>query len=299
MTKVRYHEVSADEAGQRVDNFLLGQFKGVPRSHVYRVLRKGQVRVNKGRVKPDYRLQSGDQVRIPPIKMPAATVPQTSKNTGRKILEAIIFEDDALLAVDKPAGQSVHGGSGLSAGQIENLRAARPGHAYLELVHRLDRSTSGCLLVAKKRSSLRALHRQMRDNEVEKRYLALVKGRWELGSRMIDAPLQVRHRSGGERVVKVDPGGKEARTLFRPVEFYTEATSLEATLETGRTHQIRVHAAFAGHPVAGDSRYGDDAFNRWCQQRGLQRMFLHASALGFTHPVSGDPVLIREKVLNV
>lgn len=294
MSKVQYHEVSEDEAGQRLDNFLLARFRGVPRSVIYRVVRKGQVRINKGRVKPDYRLCSGDSMRIPPVHMPERDEEGsgTTKAEGERINAAIIHEDEDLLVIDKPAGLAVHGGSGISAGLIENLRARRPSHSHLELVHRLDRATSGCLLVSKKRAALRELHRQLRDGEVEKRYLALVCGRWEFGSREVDAPLEVRHRQGGERVVKVDADGKPARTHFRAVEFYRDASLLEATLDTGRTHQIRVHAAWAGHPLAGDQRYGDEALNRQFSAQGLKRLFLHASALGFSHPSSGEPMLI-------
>ena len=294
MSDVQYHEVLPDEAGQRLDNFLLARFRGVPRSVIYRVVRKGQVRINKGRVKPDYRLCSGDRIRIPPVRAPrdSGSGPQTSSAVGERIEAGIIHEDDSLLVIDKPSGLAVHGGSGISAGLIENLRARRPEGAYLELVHRLDRATSGCILVAKKRSALRELHRQLRDGEVEKRYLALVGGRWELGSRDVDAPLQVHHRQGGERVVKVDTAGKSARTHFRPVEFYQDASLLEATLDTGRTHQIRVHAAWAGHPLAGDERYGNVELNQQFATLGLRRLFLHASALGFAHPASGEPLLV-------
>lgn len=294
MSKVQYHEIAADEAGQRLDNFLLARFKGVPRSVIYRVIRKGQVRVNKGRVRPEYRLQEGDALRIPPVRMPedGSPEPKTSRAAGAEIEAAIIHEDDSLLVIDKPAGMAVHGGSGISAGLIENLRAARPAHDRFELVHRLDRATSGCIVVAKKRAVLRALHRQFRDGEVEKRYLALVMGRWELGSRAIDAPLEVHHRQGGERVVKVHEDGKSALTHFRPIEFYRDASLLEANLATGRTHQIRVHAAWAGHPLAGDQRYGDESFNKAFATLGLRRLFLHASAVGFVHPVSGEPLLV-------
>ncbi|NNF51636.1 MAG: 23S rRNA pseudouridine(955/2504/2580) synthase RluC [Gammaproteobacteria bacterium] len=293
MSNVKYHVVLPDEAGQRLDNFLLARFRGVPRSAIYRVVRKGQVRINKGRVKPDYRLCSGDRIRIPPVRPPEQKTegPQTSKAVGERIEERIIHEDDSLLVIDKPAGLAVHGGSGISAGLIENLRACRPDSAYFELVHRLDRATSGCMLVAKKRASLRELHRQLREGEVEKRYLALLGGRWELGSRDIDAPLEVRERKGGERFVTVNAAGKSARTHFRPIEFYADATLLEATLDTGRTHQIRVHASWAGHPLAGDERYGNAEMNQKFTRLGLRRLFLHASALGFTHPSSGESVL--------
>ncbi len=292
MSTVRFHEVTAEEAGQRLDNFLLAALKGVPRALVYKIVRKGQVRINKGRVKPGYRLMPGDMVRIPPVKLPAQREPATSARSGAQLEEAIIYEDAELLAIDKPSGMAVHGGSGISAGVIENLRAVRPSEQRLELVHRLDRATSGCLLLAKKRAALGNLHEQLRAGTVEKRYLLLVAGRWELGSKLVDAPLEVRHRRGGERVVVVDANGKEARTRFRPLEFFRDATLLEATLETGRTHQIRVHAAWAGHPLAGDERYGDRAFNASSARQGLRRLFLHASALGFTHPKTAEPVLL-------
>lgn len=292
MSAVRFHEISADEAGQRLDNFLLARLKGAPRALVYKIVRKGQVRVNKGRVRPGYRLRFGDQVRIPPVKLPDTSTPVPSRAGSKQLEEAIIFEDDALLAIDKPSGMAVHGGSGISAGVIENLRAARGSGGRLDLVHRLDRATSGCLLLAKKRSALTRLHEQLRAGSVEKRYLLLVAGRWELGRKRIDAPLEVRNRRGGERVVVVAASGKDASTAFRPLEFYREATLLEATLETGRTHQIRVHAAWAGHPLAGDERYGDTAFNAACARRGLKRLFLHASALGFSHPKTNEPILL-------
>lgn len=292
MSPVRFHQITADEAGQRLDNFLLARLKGAPRSLVYKIVRKGQVRVNGGRVRPKYRLQAGDRVRIPPLSLPSSAGSSATPQRARQLEKAIIFEDDDLLAVDKPSGMAVHGGSGISAGVIENLRARRSSEHRLELVHRLDRATSGCLLLAKSRSALRKLHEQMRAGSLEKRYLLLVAGRWELGHKQINVPLEVHNRRGGERMVVVAASGKSASTWFRPLEFYREATLLEATLETGRTHQIRVHAAWAGHPLAGDRRYGDPAFNAAFAKHGLRRLFLHASALGFTHPRTGEPVLL-------
>lgn len=293
MANVEYHEVLPDEAGQRLDNFLMARFRGVPRSVIYRVVRKGEVRINKGRVKPGYRLCSGDNIRIPPVRAGAAAAEEpVPPGQARQIEGSLIFEDDALIVVDKPAGLAVHGGSGISMGLIEMLRVLRPDAPKLELVHRLDRATSGCLLVAKKRAVLRALHGQLREGTVEKRYLALVCGQWQLGSRSIDAPLEVQHRQGGERFVRVHEDGKSARTHFRPVEIYRDATLLEATLDTGRTHQIRVHAAWAEHPLAGDQRYGSADCNEALGRLGLKRLFLHASALGFIHPASGEPQVV-------
>lgn len=286
---VRYVEISPDEAGQRVDNFLLGRLKGVPRSHVYRLLRKGEVRVNSGRVGAKYRLQAGDRVRIPPVRVRAGGA-ETAPAAGAGDLEQrIVFEDKGLLVLDKPSGIAVHGGSGLSYGVIEALRAIRPEAPYLELVHRLDRDTSGCLLVAKRRSMLRSLHQMLRAGEIEKRYLALVAGSWQMGKRRIEVPLKTHQRRGGERWVTPAAEGKAASSLFRPVDFFTGATLMEVSLETGRTHQIRVHATDCGHPVAGDQKYGEPQFNRGMTKLGLRRIFLHANAIGFNHPISGDP----------
>ena len=286
---VRYLEIRQDEAGQRVDNFLMGRLKGVPRSRVYRLLRKGEVRVNSGRVGPKYRLQAGDRVRIPPVRTrekPAAAV-------GMEGLEKrVLFEDKSLLVLNKSSGMAVHGGSGLSFGVIEALRATRPDAPYLELVHRLDRDTSGCLVIAKRRSSLRSLHEMLREGEVEKRYLALVAGAWQMGKRRIEVPLKTHQRSGGERRVAAAADGKPAVSLFRPLDFYTGATLMEISLKTGRTHQIRVHAAHSGHPLAGDEKYGEPQFNREMSKLGLGRIFLHANAIGFSHPVTGDPVQV-------
>ncbi len=288
MSGVRQVEVGAEGAGQRIDNFLLRHFKSVPRSRVYRLLRRGEVRVNGRRAKPDYRLVEGDRLRLPPVRTGAP------RSEGRvpdaliaQINRAVVHEDADLLVINKPAGMAVHGGSGLSFGVIEALRAARPDES-LELVHRLDRETSGCLLVARRRPALRSLHALLREGAVEKRYLALVAGHWQLGRKRIDVPLKTRQLQGGERVVKAQAGGKSSATEFRPVQFFGKrATLMEASLETGRTHQIRVHAAYAGHPVAGDDKYGDRDSNESLRTLGLARMFLHAQTVSFTWPDTG------------
>lgn len=280
--------MEAELAGQRLDNFLLGALKGVPRSHVYRLIRSGQVRVNSGRASPGYRLQAGDRVRVPPVATRAAPVlPQGA--TLDWLAQRIVFEDARLLVVDKPAGLAVHGGGAVSLGCIEALRLLRPQAKGLELAHRLDRATSGCLLVAKRRSALRALHALLRAGAVEKRYLALVKGRWRPEVTAVDVPLSKR-QGDGEARVRVDTAGKAARSSFRLLEHFGRVASLvEVSIATGRTHQIRVHAAHLGHPVAGDERYGDPEFNALLRQRhGLNRMFLHAHAIAFVWPDTGE-----------
>jgi 23S rRNA pseudouridine955/2504/2580 synthase len=285
---VRHVTVGPGESGQRVDNFLLRELKGVPRSHVYRLLRRGEVRINGRRAKAEQRLEDGDEVRLPPVRMAPPTIPGRVPDALRaEVRAAILYEDERILALDKPSGLAVHGGSGLSFGAIEVLRADRPDSA-LELVHRLDRDTSGVLVVAKDRGSLRSLHALLREGEVEKTYLALLKGRWSLGKKRIDAPLKTNIRQGGERMVKVDVAGKDAASTFRPVlDFGARATLVEVEIHTGRTHQIRVHAAFAGHPIAGDDKYGDREFNATMRDLGLRRMFLHAHAMAFTWPDTG------------
>jgi len=288
MPKVQQREIDSETAGQRLDNFLLGQLKGVPRSHVYRLIRSGQVRVNSGRAKAAYRLQAGDRVRVPPVAVKAPAVPVATPENLDWLADRIIHEDSRILVVDKPAGLAVHGGSSISLGVIEALRLLRPTAKDLELAHRLDRGTSGCLLLAKRRSALRVLHELLREGEVDKRYMTLVKGRWPEDAVTIDVPLITR-RVGGEARVKVDPSGKEAQSSFRLLErFGKTASLLEVSIATGRTHQIRVHAAHAGHPVAGDERYGDDDFNAYARTFGLRRMFLHAHSLSFTWPETGE-----------
>jgi 23S rRNA pseudouridine955/2504/2580 synthase len=295
---VQHLEVSLEEAGQRLDNYISRRLAGVPRSRVYRLIRKGEVRVNGRRASPQTRLEAGDRVRLPPVRRPpgdphAGAVPRLPAAALRAQTEAaIIYEDDRLLVLDKPAGIAVHGGSGISFGVIEVLRAQRPNQS-LELVHRLDRDTSGCLLVARHAGTLRTLHALMREGAVEKRYLTLVRGRWELGSKRIDVPLRTDTRVGGERTVRPSASGKDAVSEFHPVQFFGRtATLMEVTLRTGRTHQIRVHALHAGHPVAGDEKYGDEAFNAELRALGLSRMFLHAHSLSFTWP-QGAPFSIN------
>lgn len=279
---VQWLDISPEQAGQRIDNFLLRVLKGVPKSRVYRLLRKGEVRVNKGRIRPEYRLREGDTVRIPPVRVGDYATVRPSGTAVERLAGAVIYEDERLLVLDKPTGMAVHGGSGLDYGVIEALRALRPQAPYLELVHRLDRDTSGCLMVAKKRSELRTLHELLRSGAVRKRYLLLAKGDWRQGPWKVDAPLKKNQLSGGERIVRVDPGGKPAVTRFRHLEtFACGASLMEADLETGRTHQIRVHAAHGGHPLAADDRYGDPGFNRRMREFGLRRLFLHAHYLAF------------------
>jgi 23S rRNA pseudouridine955/2504/2580 synthase len=287
--EVRHVEVGPGEDGQRIDNFLLRVLKGVPRSHVYRLLRRGEVRINGRRAKAERRLAQGDVVRLPPVRMAAEEGPKQVPATLRAAVRAaIVYEDERILALDKPAGLAAHGGSGLAFGAIETLRADRPG-AELELVHRLDRDTSGVLVVAKDRGSLRILHALLRDGKMSKRYLALVGGRWTLGRKRIDAPLKTNLKQGGERVVKVHVEGKDAASTFKPLRpFGARATLVEVEIHTGRTHQIRVHAAYAGHPVAGDEKYGDREFNARMKAAGLRRMFLHAQEMSFTWPDTGS-----------
>lgn len=281
-SEARFVEIDAERAGQRIDNFLLAQLRGVPKSMIYKILRTGQVRVNKGRIKPLYRLQAGDVVRIPPLRLAAETeTASPGQAVLRQIEQSILFEDDALIVLNKPSGIAVHGGSGLSYGVIEAMRTLRPELQGLELVHRLDRETSGCLLLAKKRSALRLLHELMRGGEVGKHYLALCQGKWKGGARDVDAPLLKNTLSSGERMVRVTPTGKEALSRFIPQQRFKAATLMEVELMTGRTHQIRVHAAHCGHPLAGDEKYGDKQFNQQMKELGLRRLFLHAQRIYF------------------
>lgn len=286
--KVQMVVVDERGAGQRLDNFLARIFKDVPKTHIFRVIRKGEVRVNGKRAKPDTRLQANDNVRVPPVKTGAQAPPRRASGAlVDSVVGAIVHEDPQLLVINKPPGVAVHGGSGVSFGVIEALRAARPDE-NLELVHRLDRDTSGLLLVARKPAALRTLHALMREGKVEKKYLALVKGKWELGKKRIDVPLRTDIRVGGERTVKAHASGKEAVSLFAPVQFFGKKASLvEVALETGRTHQIRVHAAHAGYPLAGDEKYGDAEFNEKMKAMGLTRMFLHAHQVSFVWPETG------------
>ncbi|CAL62228.1 Ribosomal large subunit pseudouridine synthase C (rRNA-uridine isomerase C) (rRNA pseudouridylate synthase C) [Herminiimonas arsenicoxydans] len=291
--QVQLVTISEEEAGQRIDNFLLRICKGVPKSHIYRVLRSGEVRVNKGRIDQTYRLTEGDVVRIPPIRI-AEKAPSTAPGAEFKIL----LEDNHLLVIDKPAGVAVHGGSGVSYGVIEQLRAARPDAKFLELVHRLDRDTSGVLVLAKKRSALTNLHEQIRGGEPDKRYLVLVHGDWKNARQHIKLALHKYSTADGERRVRVQADGMESHTIFNLIQRYGEFALLEAELKTGRTHQIRVHLASSGFAIAGDDKYGDFALNRELQKANgervaLKRMFLHAHQITFIHPESGKPVTLN------
>ncbi|TCP14551.1 ribosomal large subunit pseudouridine synthase C [Crenobacter luteus] len=288
---VTFHTVTEDEAGQRIDNFLLRVLKGVPKSHVYRILRSGEVRLNKGRVDASARLSAGDLLRIPPVRV------AEKKPLGRSPAPAatfpVVYEDEALLVIDKPAGVAVHGGSGVSFGVIEQLRQAHPDWRYLELVHRLDRETSGLLMVAKKRSALVRLHEMMRNNVPDKRYFALGLGHWPADLRHVKLPLFKFSTPEGERRVQVGPDGIAAHTVFRVVTPYQGFTLVEAQLKTGRTHQIRVHMQESGHPIAGDEKYGDFGFNKELARRGLKRMFLHATSLTLPHPLTGERLELK------
>ncbi len=279
--------MARDFAGQRLDNFLARELKGVPRGHIYRLLRTGQVRVNGGRRKPDYRLEEGDEIRVPPVRVAERHTPTGPVRRGNAVLQSgILHEDESLLVVNKPSGLPVHGGTGLDGGLIEVLRRLR-GEPGLELAHRLDRDTSGCLVIARKRSALRALHAAFREGRVDKRYLALVAGRVKQPFTS-KAPLERFVKRGGERHVAVTQEGRAALTKFRPLARGEDFTLVEALPDTGRTHQIRVHATHAGHPIAGDTRYGDKALNQKLRQLGLRRLALHAASLAFEHPKTGE-----------
>jgi 23S rRNA pseudouridine955/2504/2580 synthase len=291
--QVQMVTISEEEAGQRIDNYLLRICKGVPKSHVYRILRSGEVRVNKGRIDQTYRLAAGDVVRIPPIRIAEKTTP-TAPGAEFKIL----LEDSHLLIIDKPAGVAVHGGSGVSYGVIEQLRASRPDAKFLELVHRLDRDTSGILLLAKKRSALTNLHEQIREGETDKRYLTLVTGDWKNARQHIKLPLHKYSTADGERRVRVQEDGQASHTVFSQIKKYGPYTLLEAELKTGRTHQIRVHLSASGFPILGDDKYGDFTLNKALQKAeggriAFKRMFLHAHSICFTHPDTGKKVTIK------
>lgn len=289
--KVQFVTIDADLAGQRVDNFLRTQLKGVPKSMIYRILRKGEVRVNKGRVKPEYKLQADDVVRVPPVRVTEASdKPNPKLDKVADLTNHIVYEDDRVMVINKPSGIAVHGGSGLSFGLIEGLRALRPDASFMELVHRLDRDTSGCILIAKKRSALRHMHEQLRNGQMDKRYQALVGGTWPENRFKVKAPLRKNVLQSGERLVSVSEDGKPSETRYRVLENFAQATLVEASPITGRTHQIRVHCLHAGHPIAGDTKYGDEQFDAKVKALGLNRLFLHAASIRFIHPLSGEPV---------
>ena len=317
-TKNNILRVNEEYAGQRLDNYLLREFKQMPRSVMYRLVRTGQVRINSKRCKPMQKLLEGDEIRLPPKLMhekanQEANAPENlvlQPKTVERLNNQILFEDDRLLVVNKPSGLAVHGGSGISLGLIEAFRSMRPEQPYLELVHRLDRSTSGCLMLAKKRSALRELHRQIRENEVKKQYLTLLKGHWDHRAR-VNLPLDIEHRKHSERHVVVSDEGKHAVSHFNVVEHLgsskkqldTRCSLMRVDLETGRTHQIRVHAEAMGHSIGGDDRYGDDEFNSTMKKLGLKRLFLHAHYLEFKHPKTGEELAISaslpEELSNV
>ena len=297
--EVKWLTVDEESAGQRLDNFLIRHLKGVPKTHVYRIIRSGEVRVNKGRASADTRIETGDVVRLPPVRISEKVAEKAARPApGREF--PLLLEDDALMAIDKPAGVAVHGGSGVSFGVIEQLRQARPLAKLLELVHRLDRETSGILLVAKKRSALKHLQDQFRERETGKTYLALVQGSWPEKLKVIDSALHKFLLPDGERRVKVtsneDPDGMRSITLVKVAERLVGCTLLEVTIKTGRTHQIRVHLASQGHPIAGDDKYGDFEWNKVLQKQGLKRMFLQAWRLQFSHPATGKRVELKSNL---
>lgn len=297
--KVRFVTISSDEAGQRIDNFLMRQFKGVPKSHIYRILRKGEVRVNKGRIKPTYKLAAGDEVRLPPMRMAERQRHRPPDAVIERLQSRIIYDDDRLLILNKPAGLAVHAGSGVEFGVIDALQHAKGETKELFLVHRLDRDTSGCLLIARDRQALRYLQQAMQNDEVKKFYSALVMGQWEQKDARVEMSLRRNKLQSGERLVQVDDSGKHSVSIFRTAREYSQrpagigASLMKIQLLTGRTHQIRVHSAENGHPIAGDSRYGDEHFNQLMKSFGLKRMFLHASALEFPHPDNNQPLHIE------
>ncbi len=292
MSQVRFIQVTADYQGQRLDNFLLRELRGVPKTRIYKALRKGEIRVNKGRVRGDYRVSEGDSVRIPPLRTAERAEPQDVPRRWAGLLEdQLIYQADGLWVLNKPSGLAVHGGSGLSIGMIECLRKLAPDEGFMELVHRLDRDTSGCIMVARKPAVLKDLHKQLREDRVDKRYLALVAGRWSASRHFVEAPLKKNTLKSGERIVRVDREGKAARTEFRVVERFANTTLVEAKPVTGRTHQIRVHCLQAGHPILGDDKYGDREANRQAAERGLKRLFLHAASLSFV--LGGEAVSLE------
>lgn len=291
--KVQWIEVTEENSGQRLDNFLLARLKGVPKSRIYRIIRKGEVRINKGRCQAKQRLVTGDIVRIPPVR-----VAQREKDyfvppkLAKLLLQNILFEDESMLIINKPSGFAVHGGTGINTGIIEALRSIRPEAKFLELVHRLDKDTSGCLIMAKKRSSLTYLHELFRTDQVHKTYLALLSGHWQRKKMWVTAPLQKNVQKGGERMVVVSRTGKAAETLFRRLQKFEHATLVEASPKTGRTHQIRVHAAWMEHPIVGDDRYGDMQVNSFFKSKGYKRLLLHAEKLEMKHPETEQVISI-------
>jgi 23S rRNA pseudouridine955/2504/2580 synthase len=291
--KVQMLEITDEQAGQRIDNFLVTRLKGVPRTRVYRIIRKGEVRVNKGRIKADYKLKIGDVVRVPPVRVaePEA-LPQAGEGLRKAVEASVLYEDDSLLVINKPHGLAVHGGSGIRLGLIETLRQIRPQAKFLELVHRLDRDTSGCVMVAKKRSMLRYLHDLLRTNGIQKHYQALVIGQWPARKSKVDAPLLKNTLKSGERIVKADASGKPALTRYQVLQKFSEYTLVQAYPVSGRTHQIRVHCQFAGHAICGDEKYAPEEENKKLRELGLKRLFLHAESLEFMLPDSNQKLVV-------
>ncbi len=291
---VQYISVSADTAGQRIDNFLITYLKNIPKTHIYRILRKGEVRVNKKRAKPSYKLQEGDQIRVPPLQKGPEQIPppKPGNQLMRCLASRILYEDKGLLIINKPSGIPVHGGSRVKLGVVEALRCMYPALTQLELVHRLDADTSGCLVLAKKRSVMREIHDLLRARKVEKIYWTLTKGRWKESELKVDVPLLKNQLTSGERIVRVNAEGKPSVTHFRTLKEFEKTSLMEVSLETGRTHQIRVHAKHRGHPVLGDEKYGDKELNKQLREKGLTRLFLHAYLIHFTLPSTGQEVKV-------
>lgn len=293
-SNVQYYQTLTEDKGQRIDNFLIGYLKGVPKSHIYRVIRKGEVRVNKKRIKALYRLKPGDIVRIPPIFLEeeAKTI-APSANTLALLKNRIIYEDDHIVILNKPSGMSVHAGSTVRLGVIEIMKYLYPKFPNIELVHRLDSDTSGCLMIAKKKSILRELHSLLRAGKIIKKYWAFTKGYWKKTEQRVDLALHKHYQDGGKHVVEVNPQGKSALSVFHPIQLFSDASLVEVTLHTGRTHQIRVHAQYQKHPIAGDDRYGEAEFNKLVYKIGLKRMFLHARSLDFILPSNNKHIQVQ------
>ncbi|QDF66838.1 23S rRNA pseudouridine(955/2504/2580) synthase RluC [Shewanella sp. SNU WT4] len=294
--QVELVDINEDNLDQRIDNFLVTRLKGVPKSMIYRIIRKGEVRVNKKRIKPEYKLQIGDCVRIPPVRVSESSTlnaPSPKLTRVAQLAERILFEDSHILVLNKPAGIAVHGGSGVDYGVIEALRALYPEQKFLELVHRLDKDTSGVLLVAKKRSALKHMHDQLRTKKMQKDYLALVRGDWQATDKAVKAPLLKLTLKSGERIVRVNPEGKVSETRFKIMQRYDGATLVQASPITGRTHQIRVHCQFTGHPIACDDKYSEQKFDDSMRVHGLNRLFLHAAQLQFIHPATEEIQVVK------
>lgn len=292
ITAVRLVSVKPGQEGQRIDNFLINLLKGVPKSYIYRIIRRGEVRVNGGRKAAAYRVQEEDLVRIPPVRLDEPCEAKPDRRLLGRLEPAILYRDERILVLNKESGLAVHGGSGLNYGAIEALRALYPEERELELVHRLDRDTSGCLMISRRRSALRILHQLLRNNQVEKRYLALVAGNWSRDHIDVTHPLRKNTLQSGERIVKVDPQGKAAFTRFHVRRRFKECMLVEAELKTGRTHQIRVHAVSLGTPLLGDEKYGDGEQNRRLREMGLKRLFLHAESLRFRWPETPSDFMV-------